>query len=108
MTNNQTTQQDRTDSITELIAIIVIAVIAIICMFVLSLYNVKTAEFTTFVLLIIPVIVGQLLTHRKVSKVDLQTNGNLTARLDNQTEAIVTAVATLNELPARAYENADK
>lgn len=96
-----TPDQDQATSQADRIAIISIAALAIIGMIVLMLMHVATTDFTGFVVLLIVTVSGQLFTHSKVVKIDQQTNGNLTKRLDSQTDDIVNAVASLQEKPAR-------
>lgn len=96
-----TPEQDAATSQADRIAIIAIAALAVVGMVVLMVLHIATAEFSGFILVLIVTVVGQLFTHQKVTKIDLQTNGNLTKRLDNQTADIVNAVSSLQEKPAR-------
>lgn len=94
------TPEERRISLVETVGIIILAVVVIVAMVILMVMHVATAEFTSIVIVLVPVIINAMVTHQKVSKIDAQTNGGLTKRLDSQTADIISAVAALQQ-----YEN---
>jgi len=101
MTSPITPAQDNQNTVIERVGIIVVALAAIVGVFTLILMGKTTAEFTTWLMLFIPVIGGMLFVHNGVRQVVKQTNGQLTARLDAQTADVVNGVSSVVALGTR-------
>ena len=96
-----TPEQDQQNTIIERVGIIVIAVAAIAGVFILILVGKATAEFTTWLMLFIPVIGGMLFVHNGVRQVVKQTNGQFTTRLSSQTADVINGVTSVLEKGTR-------
>ena len=94
-TSVPTPEQDKQNTIIERVGIIVIAVAAIGGVFTLIMMGKATAEFTTWLMLFIPVIGGMLFVHNGVRQVVKQTNGQFTTRLNNQTADVINGVTSV-------------
>lgn len=101
--SDTTPAQDAAMSQLDRIAILVIAALALVCMVVLMVMRIATEEFTGFAMLLIVTVAGQLVSHAKIVKIDHQTNGTLTKRLDDQTAEVVAQVADMLKTGAGTY-----
>ena len=107
-----TPTQDTQQHLFGMIVIAVIGALGVVGVFVLIILDRATSEFTAWLMLFIPVIVGMLYNFNLTAKVQQQTNGQLTSRLDSQTADVINAVSTVVEkgtrpeyVPVRADDN---
>ena len=108
MTNTTPTpEQDQANTVIERVGIIVLAALAMGAVFTLIMLEKASDQFTTWLMLFIPVIGGMLFVHNGVRQVVKQTNGQLTTRLDSQTADVVngvTSVISQGVRPAEDYQ----